>query len=481
MKGWPANTLFRRCGCVGLLALLWILPGLGADHVRPKPYSPAAAPTITLLSVKGAIGPGVGDYLIRGIESAAATPGSQLVLITLDTPGGLVSSLRDINQAILGSRVPVACLVYPSGARAASAGTYILYACHIAAMASATSLGAATPVQLGPMGNEPPEPKPSENEAEKPVGDSNSQKLERKQLNDAIAYIRALAELRQRNVEWAEKAVREAATLTASEALEANVIDYIADTPQQLLAILDGKSVAMQSGARILKTENAIVLDRSPDWRARFINLLTNPNIAYILMLLGIYGLLLEFYSPGAMLPGVIGGICLLLALYAFQLLPISYAGGGLLLLGITLLLAEAMLPSFGILGFGGLAAFVLGSVFLVDSEVEAFRIAWPVIALVSVVSLLFFLLLISFVFKTRKLSGVAGAEGMVGEYARVIEGFPGRGRVHFMGEDWQGDSEQALSPGQRVRVLGLKGLVLKLAEVKSGDIEPTENQRRGD
>ncbi|WP_335918140.1 nodulation protein NfeD [Shewanella algae] len=403
------------------------------------------------------------------------------MLITLDTPGGLVSSLRDINQAILGSRVPVACLVYPSGARAASAGTYILYACHIAAMASATSLGAATPVQLSPMGNEPPEPKPSENEAEKPVGDSNSQKLERKQLNDAIAYIRALAELRQRNVEWAEKAVRDAATLTASEALEANVIDYIADTPQQLLAILDGKSVAMQGGARILKTENAIVLDRSPDWRARFINLLTNPNIAYILMLLGIYGLLLEFYSPGAMLPGVVGGICLLLALYAFQLLPISYAGGGLLLLGITLLLGEAMLPSFGILGFGGLAAFVLGSVFLVDSEVEAFRIAWPVIALVSVVSLLFFLLLISFVFKAHKLSGVAGAEGMVGEYARVIDGFPGRGRVHFMGEDWQGDSEQALSPGQRVRVLGLKGLVLKLAEVKSGDIEPTENQRRGD
>lgn len=402
MKGWPANTLFRRCGCVGLLALLWILPGLGADHVRPKPYSPAAAPTITLLSVKGAIGPGVSDYLIRGIESAAATPGSQLVLITLDTPGGLVSSLRDINQAILGSRVPVACLVYPSGARAASAGTYILYACHIAAMASATSLGAATPVQLSPMGNEPPEPKPSDNEAEKPVGDSNSQKLERKQLNDAIAYIRALAELRQRNVEWAEKAVRDAATLTASEALEANVIDYIADTPQQLLAILDGKSVAMQGGARILKTENAIVLDRSPDWRARFINLLTNPNIAYILMLLGIYGLLLEFYSPGAMLPGVVGGICLLLALYAFQLLPISYAGGGLLLLGITLLLAEAMLPSFGILGFGGLVAFVLGSVFLVDSEVEAFRIAWPVIALVSVVSLLFFLLLISFVIRLK-------------------------------------------------------------------------------
>lgn len=198
-------------------------------------------------------------------------------------------------------------------------------------------------------------------------------------------------------------------------------------------------------------------------------------------MLLGIYGLLLEFYSPGAMLPGVVGGICLLLALYAFQLLPISYAGGGLLLLGITLLLAEAMLPSFGILGFGGLVAFVLGSVFLVDSEVEAFRIAWPVIALVSVVSLLFFLLLISFVFKTRKLSGVAGAEGMVGKYARVIDGFPGRGRVHFMGEDWQGDCEQALNPGQRVRVLGLKGLVLKLAEVKSGDIEPTENQRRGD
>ncbi len=471
----PALRLCRTLGSVVDLAWLRcrprpakaLLPGRSADHYPAQCQRSHRA--------------GVSDYLIRGIESAAATPGSQLVLITLDTPGGLVSSLRDINQAILGSRVPVACLVYPSGARAASAGTYILYACHIAAMASATSLGAATPVQLSPMGNEPPEPKPSDNEAEKPVGDSNSQKLERKQLNDAIAYIRALAELRQRNVEWAEKAVRDAATLTASEALEANVIDYIADTPQQLLAILDGKSVAMQGGARILKTENAIVLDRSPDWRARFINLLTNPNIAYILMLLGIYGLLLEFYSPGAMLPGVVGGICLLLALYAFQLLPISYAGGGLLLLGITLLLAEAMLPSFGILGFGGLVAFVLGSVFLVDSEVEAFRIAWPVIALVSVVSLLFFLLLISFVFKTRKLSGVAGAEGMVGKYARVIDGFPGRGRVHFMGEDWQGDCEQALNPGQRVRVLGLKGLVLKLAEVKSGDIEPTENQRRGD
>lgn len=425
-------------------------PNAGAQDLNG-----AVAP-VWLLEVKGAIGPGVADYLIRTLTKAhkQAVP-PQLLLLTLDTPGGLVASLRDINQAILASDIPVACLVYPAGARAASAGTYMLYACHLAAMAPTTSLGAATPVQLGPpMGGE---------EKNKGGEQSGASDMERKVLNDAVAYIKTLAELRGRNAEWGELAVREAATATASEALTLGVIDLIATDPKALLEAIDGRQFMINGTRHVLNTSTAEVLDTRPDWRATFLSTITNPNVAYVLMMLGIYGLLLEFYSPGIGISGVVGAICLLVAMFALQMLPINYAGAGLLLLGIGLLVAESLVPSFGILGFGGVVAFVLGSVFLIDSELDAFRIAWPVILALALASALFFALLLSLLFKQRHSAVVSGTEAMLGARAQVLEGFPGKGQVLFMGERWQGHSEQALQPGTWVRVESITGLLLEL------------------
>ncbi|MCL2917644.1 NfeD family protein [Shewanella litorisediminis] len=418
------------------------------------------------LEVKGAIGPGVADYLIRTLSKAQTqVMPPQLLLLTLDTPGGLVASLRDINQAILASDIPVACLVYPAGARAASAGTYMLYACHLAAMAPATSLGAATPVQLGP----PTGGEQKDKEGE-PQGASD---MERKVLNDAVAYIKTLAELRGRNAEWGEQAVREAATATATEALALGVIDLIAADPRALLEAIDGRRFEINGTIHVLNTRTAQVLDAGPDWRATFLSTITNPNVAYVLMMLGIYGLLLEFYSPGIGVSGVVGAISLLVAMFALQMLPINYAGAGLLLLGIGLLVAESLVPSFGILGFGGVVAFVLGSLFLIDSELDAFRIAWPLILALALASLLFFVLLLSMLLKQRRRAPVSGTEAMVGGRARVLHGFPGKGEVLFMGEHWQGHCEHALRPGTLVRVEAIKGLLLELGPLD----ESKENQ----
>ncbi|KKO46292.1 serine protease [Arsukibacterium ikkense] len=424
--------------------------------LMPAPAS--ASSVVNVLRVEGAIGPGISDYLTRAIDSSnAQQPQPSLILITLDTPGGLAASVRDINQAILASPIPVACLVYPQGARAASAGTYLLYACHIAAMASATSLGAATPVPIAGPAQAP-------SDADKPQGPAA---MEKKVLNDSVAYIRSLAQLRHRNAEWAEQAVREAATLTASEALAQQVIDFIADTPHALVARLDGYVLPFAPGQGPLVLENAQLVDQSPDWRTRFITTITDPNVAYILMLLGIYGLLLEFYSPGIGVAGVVGAICLLLALFAFQLLPVNYAGFGLLLLGIGLLLAESLLPSFGILGFGGLVAFVLGSIFLLDSDLEAFQIAWPVLLSVTLFSSAFLVLMLGYIWRKRKMATVSGIEAIIGAQAEVLDGFPGTGRVLLQGECWQARCAMPLQPGQTARVTALDGLVLQLASEK--------------
>ncbi|QSX30945.1 nodulation protein NfeD [Shewanella cyperi] len=453
-------------GLLGLLlAVLLILPGPSYSEPQPQSLSQSQSPAPVLrLEVSGAIGPGVSDYLTRTMARAAEqTERPQLLLITLDTPGGLVSSLRDINQAILASPIPVACFVYPEGARAASAGTYMLYACHVAAMAPATSLGAATPVQLGPPGGQ------DQKESSEPSD------MERKILNDAIAYIRTLAQLRGRNADWGEKAVREAATATASEALELGVIDLVAANPRALLDALDGRKFTLGAEVHTLNTRGAPLVDASPDWRAKFINTITNPNVAYVLMLLGVYGLLLEFYSPGFGVSGVVGAICLLLAMFALQMLPVSYAGGALLLLGIGLLVAESLVPSFGILGFGGIVAFVLGSIFLIDSEIDAFRIAWPVILTFTLASFVFFLVVLTFVLKNRRRAPVTGLEAMVGQQALVLGGFPGEGEVMFMGERWNGHSSVPLAPGDLVRVDGIEGLVLELSPMNKPKGEQNE------
>lgn len=454
---------------------------------QPNDLSPQASiqQSVPLLRFEGAIGPAVSEYLVSEITQANQLPLSQrppLVMITMDTPGGLVSSLRTINQAILASTIPIACLVSPAGARAMSAGTYILYACHVAAMAPATTLGAATPVKMGgPMSPPPNAPSPNapapnesspgdqgdkngaDNNRDKQTATDNSSAMERKVLNDAVASIRALATLRNRNIDFAERAVTEAATLTATEALAQNVINFIADDAVDLLAQLDGTQVDMGEQQLTLTLSNAQLIAHQRSWRNHFIATITDPNIAYILMLIGIYGLLLEFYSPGVGVAGVTGAISLLIALYAFQLLPINYVGLGLMLLGISLLIAESMVPSFGIFGLGGAVAFALGSVFLIDSDVEHFAISLPLIGAVTVTALLFSLWVLTTLWRQRQHKAVSGDDAIVGAQAIVVEGFIEKGFVSLDGEHWAAVSDKPTHTDQRVLVLARDHLTLKV------------------
>lgn len=436
------------------LTLFWVLAPIAAGAEQAR--------LVLMLEIDGAIGPGVSDYLTRAIGDANRTsPPPELILITLDTPGGLVTSVRDINLAILASDIPIACFVYPPGSRAASAGTYILYACHTAAMAPATTLGAATPVQIGAPG-----PEKGEKEPQQPPA------MEKKSLNDAIAYIRSLAQLRGRNAEWAELAVREAATLTAAEAKEQNVIDLIAATPKDLVAALHGREVQMGDQSLILNTQGATILSGGPDWRNRFLSTITDPNIAYILLMVGIYGLLLEFYSPGIGVAGVTGGVSLLLALFAFHLLPVNFAGVALLLLGAGMLVAEAMMPSFGVIGIGGVVAFVIGSIFLLDTDFQPFRIALPLIAAVTVMSVLFLGVVLGLIWRGRRQPVVSGQEAIIGAEVSALEAFEGKGHVLMDGESWEARSEDHIERGQIAVVTALEGLVLQVRPKHKEDSE---------
>ncbi len=408
--------------------------------------------TVPVISISGAIGPAVGDYVTSEIILANQQARSPALIITIDTPGGLVSSLRDINQQILASNIPILCLVHPQGARAASAGTYMLYACHIAAMSSATTLGAATPVMLGgaPPGEKKTEDKPTEPTA-----------MEKKVLNDSIAYIRSLAQLRGRNVEWAEKAVREAATLSSTEALELNVINLIAESPESLIKLLDGKTLEVNKNQQTMNLANAIIEHRKPDWRNQFLATITDPNVAYILMIIGIYGLLLEFYSPGFGIAGITGAISLLIALYAFQLLPVNYVGLGLMLLGLALLIAESMIPSFGLLGFGGIVAFTLGSIFLIDSDVPELKVSLNLIFAIAFTSAVFVLFVLQRLWSLRSRKVVSGLESMIGSEGAATESFTDHGFVQVRGERWAARSDTPLHKGDTVTVNAVDGLTL--------------------
>ncbi|WP_455209603.1 NfeD family protein [Kaarinaea lacus] len=455
------------------------------------------------ITLTGAIGPATKDYFIRSLEKAVKR-GAKLFIVQMDTPGGLDSSMRDINQAILSSSIPIVTYVAPSGARAASAGTYILYASHIAAMAPATNLGAATPVRIGGgglpasparendknkqpfAGQEPSADKePSAGQKPSTKGEPSIQDesplsspaliedpMAHKAINDAVAYIQGLAELRGRNKSWAERAVREAASLSANDALKQHVIDLVADNMSDLLKQLNGKTVTLSGQDFVLNTEGLILEQIEPDWRNRLLSILTDPNVAYILMLIGIYGLIFEFSNPGAMIPGIMGAISLLLALYAFQVLPINYAGFALIVLGIVLMIAEAFVPSFGALGIGGVIAFVIGSVILMDTEVPGFGVSLPLIGSFALVSSALFTLVLVMALKARRRPVVSGQEELIGAVAEVLKSFDRNGVVHLHGENWSAHTESPLKQGEKVRVTKMEGLTLWVEPFSNGDEE---------
>ncbi|CAL1240599.1 NfeD family protein [Candidatus Methylocalor cossyra] len=444
----PIRSLRARSALILLLFATAFLPG------RLLPAEPGAHGPIVRFDIDGPIGPAARDFAVRSLALAEGRD-ARLVVIRLDTPGGLDTAMRAIVKKILASPVPVATFVAPSGARAASAGTYILYASPIAAMAPGTNLGAATPVKLGeaeaPPGKDPPEA------PEKPH-DPHAQKM----VNDAVAYLRGLAMLRGRNADWAERAVREAASLPADEALTLKVIDLVATDVPDLIHKLQGRRVTVLGRELTLDLTGAPVETLAPDWRIRLLAVITDPNIAYILLLIGLYGLILEFSHPGAVVPGTVGAICLLLALYAFQLLPVNYAGLGLLLLGIALMVAEAFVPSFGVLGIGGVAAFAIGSLLLTDQDgAPGFAIDPALIAALALISLLFFGLAMGFIVRARRRPVVTGREELSGAVGVALEDFTATGRIRVRGEIWNARSARPVRRGQQVRIENLDGLTL--------------------
>jgi len=466
------GALFRG---LGIIQKTWIyflmavfVPGLGAALENPQPPPPAdiasetAGQLAIVLDMVGPIGPATADFLTGSLEKAAAR-NAEVVIIRMDTPGGLDASTRDIVKAILNSPVPVATLVTPGGARAASAGTYILYASHIAAMSPATNVGAATPVSI--MGGQQPggQEQPGENEEDSEPATDNIDTMSRKAINDSVAYVRGLADKHGRNADWAELAVREAASITSEEALEIGVIDLIAKDVGDLLAQIHGRTVEVQGRDRVMNTSSLLIEQLEPDWKSELLGVITSPTIAYMLLLIGVYGLFFEGYNPGAIFPGVIGAICLLVALYAFQLLPVNYAGFGLLILGILLMIGEAIAPSFGVLGIGGIISVVIGSIILIDTDVPGFMISRPLIGAIALVSSLGLMAIIGIAMKARQRPVVSGREELLGAEGTALLDFEHDGNVFVHSERWSAVSGSPLREGQAIVVTGVDGLTLKV------------------
>ena len=449
-----------------LLILLFVA---ATAYSEEKDKQPVKTSVMIQLEINDVIGPATADYIESNLQKAIDS-GAMAVLIFMDTPGGLDISMRRIIKQIIASPIPVISYVAPSGARAASAGTYILYASHIAAMAPGTNLGAATPVQFGGFGSfDDNKDKADKNDDKaKPSSDAMTHKM----VNDAAAYIRSLAEMHGRNQQWAEKAVREAASLSATEALKLHVIDIFAVDVSDLLRQLEGWKVNVSGKELTLNTAHIEIKSIKPDWRNRFLAVITNPSIAYILLMVGIYGLAIEFSHPGTIVSGTIGGICLLLALYAFQLLPVNFAGIGLILLGIALMIAEAFVASFGILGLGGIVAFVIGSVILMNTDVQGFGIDPGLIAGFALSSAVFFIIAIGLIFKARHRPIVSGREEMIGLVGEAIDDFTGTGMVRVHSESWRASCDQPLRKNEKVMVTAIDGLILQVIPTQTQEIE---------
>jgi membrane-bound serine protease (ClpP class) len=407
---------------------------------------PAQAGVIYRIDVDGIINPASAGFIEDGIEEAEEAEAACLV-IQMDTPGGLMESMRSIVKRMMSSQVPIIVYVAPSAARAGSAGVFITLAAHIAAMAPGTNIGAATPVQMG----------------EKKM----SEEMQAKILNDTVAFVKTISNQRGRNAEWAEKAVREGVSATEEEALKLGVIDLVSPTLEELLTAIDGRSVTLAAGNEvILDTKEAEIRPLTMSFRERLLDIISNPNIAYILLMLGIYGLFFELYNPGVILPGVIGGICLILAFFAFQMLSVNYAGVALIVLGIIMFILELKIASYGALSIGGVIALLIGSIMLIESPADYLRISfWNFILPVVVVSAGFFLLALTLVVRTHRRRPTTGKEGLIGAVGIARDNLRPEGLVEIHGELWSARADQEIRAGERIKVTGLDALKITVSK----------------
>ncbi|MET0532024.1 MAG: nodulation protein NfeD [Microvirga sp.] len=444
-----------------MLAAVLVLTAWVPVSASDTPPNTGADRYVTSISVTGAIGPATAKY-VRDTLLTASPEKVEAVVLRLNTPGGLATSMREIIADVLASPVPVIGFVAPAGAHAASAGTYILYATHVAAMAPGTNLGAATPVQIGGLPGLPSPERPKDKDGADRAGSDTKDAMTAKMTNDAVAFIRSLAELRHRKADWAEEAVREAASLSSQAALDKGVIDLVAQTPEELLARIDGREVQVLGKRRHLATAGLPIRPEEPSWLIRVLATITDPNVAFLLMIVGLYGLIFEFSNPGTVAPGVIGAICLVLGLYALNMLPVDYTGLALMLLGLAFLVAEAFNPTV-VLGLGGLVAFLLGAMMLIDTDAPEFQLSWTVIGGALATSIGLLTLTLGYVWRARHQPVRTGTPAMLGQPAEVLDWTGQEGHVFALGERWQARASQPLTPGEHVQIAGIEGLMLKV------------------